>query len=55
MSKQIQYLTPTNLVNYRERCKRKGIFIHENLCKFFPMFAIFERICGKSIFRKVIL
>lgn len=27
MSKQIQYFSPTNLANYRERCKRKRIFI----------------------------
>nr|DAN74389.1 MAG TPA: hypothetical protein [Caudoviricetes sp.] len=24
---QIQYFSPTNLANYRERCKRKRIFI----------------------------
>lgn len=31
MSKQIQYFSPTNLANYHEKCKRKRIFIHENL------------------------
>ena len=25
---RIQSFSPTNLANYRERCKRKGIFIH---------------------------
>nr|DAN60738.1 MAG TPA: hypothetical protein [Bacteriophage sp.] len=31
MSKQIQYLTPTKLANYCEKCKRKRIFIHDIL------------------------
>ena len=52
---QIQYVSPTNLANYRERCKRKGIFIQRIYRKFFQILQTLERIYAKSIFRKVIL